>query len=119
MIEQDILDHPLHTMRLVTQEAFGPVWPIIRCKDGDCAIRISNGTVCGLSSGVCTYRLDSTTRFVSDCEVGSVSAREVPDHRLELTPLGGSKDAGPGYKEGVQQAIKRFTNIKSCSLHRA
>ncbi len=70
----------------------------------------------GLSSGVCTNRLDYITRFVSELEVGSVNVREVPGYRLELTPFGGIKDSGLGYKEGVQEAIKSFTNIKTYSL---
>ena len=46
----------------------------------------------------------------------SVNVREVPGYRLELTPFGGIKDSGLGYKEGVQEAIKSFTNIKTYSL---
>ena len=44
------------------------------------------------------------------------NVREVPGYRLELTPFGGIKDSGLGYKEGVQEAIKSFTNIKTYSL---
>ena len=70
----------------------------------------------GLSSAVCTNRLDYITRFVAELNVGSVNVREVPGYRLELTPFGGIKDSGLGYKEGVQEAIKSFTNIKTYSL---
>jgi acyl-CoA reductase-like NAD-dependent aldehyde dehydrogenase len=41
----------------------------------------------------------------------------VPGHRLELTPFGGIKDSGLGYKEGVQEAMKRFTNLKTIHCH--
>ena len=41
---------------------------------------------------------------------------EVPGYRLELTPFGGIKDSGLGYKEGVQEAMKSFTNGKTYSL---
>jgi acyl-CoA reductase-like NAD-dependent aldehyde dehydrogenase len=34
-------------------------------------------------------------------------------YRLELTPFGGVNDSGLGYKEGVQEAMKSFTNIKN------
>jgi acyl-CoA reductase-like NAD-dependent aldehyde dehydrogenase len=37
----------------------------------------------------------------------------VPGYRIELSPFGGIKDSGLGYKEGVQEAIKSFTNIKT------
>jgi phosphonoacetaldehyde dehydrogenase len=111
-----VVDHVRPEMVLVMEETFGPVSPIIRFKDIDEAIRISNGTAYGLSSGVCTNRLDYITRFVSELDVGSVNVREVPGYRLELTPFGGIKDSGLGYKEGVQEAIKSFTNIKTYSL---
>ncbi|MEO8544762.1 MAG: phosphonoacetaldehyde dehydrogenase [Burkholderiaceae bacterium] len=111
-----VVDQVRPEMLLVKEETFGPVSPIIRFKDIDEAIRISNGTAYGLSSGVCTNRLDYITRFVSELEVGSVNVREVPGYRLELTPFGGIKDSGLGYKEGVQEAIKSFTNIKTYSL---
>ena len=111
-----VVDQVRPEMLLVKEETFGPVSPIIRFKNIDEAIRISNGTAYGLSSGVCTNRLDYITRFVSELEVGSVNVREVPGYRLELTPFGGIKDSGLGYKEGVQEAIKSFTNIKTYSL---
>jgi len=38
--------------------------------------------------------------------------REVTGFRLELTPFGGIKDSGLGHKEGVQEAMKSFTNVK-------
>jgi phosphonoacetaldehyde dehydrogenase len=103
-------------MALVREETFGPVSPIIRFKTIDEAIAISNGTAYGLSSSVCTNRLDYITRFVDELQVGSVNVREVPGYRLELTPFGGIKDSGLGYKEGVQEAMKSFTNLKTYSL---
>ena len=65
---------------------------------------------------MCTNRLDYINRFVSELHVGTVNVREVPGYRLELTPFGGIKDSGLGYKEGVQEAIKSFTNLKTYSL---
>jgi acyl-CoA reductase-like NAD-dependent aldehyde dehydrogenase len=111
-----VVDHVRPEMTLVKQETFGPVSPVIRFKDIDDAIRISNSTAYGLSSAVCTNRLDYIARFVQELNVGTVNVREVPGYRLELTPFGGIKDSGLGYKEGVQEAIKSFTNIKTYSL---
>jgi len=111
-----VVDHVQPDMPLVKQETFGPVSPVIRFKDIDEAIRISNGTAYGLSSAVCTNRLDYIARFVAELEVGTVNIREVPGYRLELTPFGGIKDSGLGYKEGVQEAMKSFTNVKTYSL---
>ena len=111
-----VVDQVRPEMLLVKEETFGPVSPIMRFNSIEEAIHISNGTAYGLSSSVCTNRLDYITRFVNELEVGSVNVREVPGYRLELTPFGGIKDSGLGYKEGVQEAIKSFTNTKTYSL---
>jgi acyl-CoA reductase-like NAD-dependent aldehyde dehydrogenase len=103
-------------MTVAKEETFGPVSPVIRFGTIDDAIRIANSTAYGLSSGVCTNRLDYITRFVSELRTGTVNIREVPGYRLELTPFGGIKDSGLGYKEGVQEAIKSFTTVKTYSL---
>ena len=111
-----VLDRVTPDMPVARTETFGPVSPVIRFADVEDAIRISNSTDYGLSSAVCTNRLDYITRFVSELNVGSVNVREVPGYRLELTPFGGIKDSGTGIKEGVQEAMKSFTNVKTYSL---
>jgi phosphonoacetaldehyde dehydrogenase len=111
-----VLDHVTPQMTVVRQETFGPVSPVIRFKTVEEAIRIANGTAYGLSSSLCTNRLDMITRFVQELHVGNVNVREVPGYRLEMTPFGGIKDSGLGYKEGVLEAMKSFTNTKTYSL---
>jgi phosphonoacetaldehyde dehydrogenase len=111
-----VLDRVTADMAVVNSETFGPVSPVMRFSSIDEAIRLSNATRFGLSSSVCTNRLDYITRLVAELNVGSVNVREVPGYRLELTPFGGIKDSGLGYKEGVQEAIRGFTNIKTYSL---
>ncbi|HZZ91376.1 MAG TPA: phosphonoacetaldehyde dehydrogenase [Usitatibacter sp.] len=111
-----VLDRVRPDMPLVKQETFGPVSPILTFATVDEAIALANGTAYGLSSAVCTNRLDDITRFVSELQVGTVNVREVPGFRLELTPFGGIKDSGLGYKEGVREAMKSFTNVKTFSL---
>jgi putative phosphonoacetaldehyde dehydrogenase len=112
-----VVDHVPHDCELVREETFGPVIPIIRCPD-DIAqvIRLSNSTAYGLSSGVCTNRLDYITRFIDELQVGTVNVWEVPGYRIEMSPFGGIKDSGLGYKEGVVEAMKSFTNVKTYSL---
>jgi acyl-CoA reductase-like NAD-dependent aldehyde dehydrogenase len=91
--------------------------PIIRCpNDIGRIIEISNSTAYGLSSGLCTQRLDYITRFVEELEVGSVNVWEVPGYRLEISPFGGIKDSGLGYKEGVLEAMRSFSNQKTYSF---
>jgi putative phosphonoacetaldehyde dehydrogenase len=112
-----VVDRVPYDSELVREETFGPVIPIIRCPN-DIAevIRISNSTNYGLSSGVCTNRLDYITRFVNELEVGTVNIWEVPGYRIEMSPFGGIKDSGLGYKEGVWEAMKSYTNVKTYSL---
>ena len=111
-----VLDRVPADCELVTRETFGPVAPVIRFGDIEEAIRIANATPYGLSSAVCTNRLDWITRFVNGLEVGTVNVREVPGYRLENSPFGGIKDSGLGVKEGVLEAMKSFTNVKTYSL---
>lgn len=111
-----VLDRVRPQMTLVREETFGPVSPVMTFATLDEAIQMVNSTAYGLSSAICTNRLDYITRCVRELNVGSVNVREVPGYRLELTPFGGIKDSGLGYKEGVQEAMKSFTNIKTYSL---
>ena len=111
-----VIDRVVPSMTVVKQETFGPVSPVMTFRNIDEAIAISNGTAYGLSSAVCTNRLDYINRFVAELQVGTVNVREVPGYRLELTPFGGIKDSGLGYKEGVQEAMKSFTNLKTFSV---
>jgi len=111
-----VIDRVQPEMNVARTETFGPVSPVIRFGSIEEAIALSNGTAYGLSSAVCTNRLDYITRFVRELNVGTVNVREVPGYRLELTPFGGIKDSGLGYKEGVLEAMKSFTNTKTYSL---
>ena len=112
-----VVDRVPHESDLVMEETFGPVVPIIRVPNDDEAVmKISNSTAFGLSSGVCTNRLDRITGYVNGLHVGKVNIWEVPGYRIEMSPFGGIKDSGLGYKEGVIEAMKSFTNIKTYSL---
>ena len=93
-----VIDRVHPEMTVVREETFGPVSPVLRFGSLDEAIAIVNASAYGLSSGVCTNRLDVITRLVNELQVGSLNVREVPGYRLELTPFGGIKDSGLGYK---------------------
>ena len=111
-----VVDHVPWDSDLVMEETFGPAIPIVRIGGIDEAISVANGTSFGLSSGVCTNRLDYITRFISELNHGTVNIWEVPGYRIEMSPFGGIKDSGLGYKEGVIEAMKSFTNVKTFSL---
>ena len=112
-----VVDHVPHESDLVMQETFGPIIPIIRVSDDDVeTMRISNSTSYGLSSGVCTNDFRRMQAYIRGLEVGTVNIWEVPGYRIEMSPFGGIKDSGNGYKEGVIEAMKSFTNVKTFSL---
>ena len=112
-----VVDFVPHGSELVLEETFGPIIPIIRVpNDVEKVIEISNSTAFGLSSGVCTNRLDRITAFIEGLDVGTVNIWEVPGYRIEMSPFGGIKDSGNGIKEGVLEAMKFFTNVKTYSL---
>ena len=111
-----VVDEVDYTSELVREETFGPAIPVIRCGGIDELIMKSNSTAFGLSSGVCTNNLNHITRFIEELRVGTVNIWEVPGYRIEMSPFGGIKDSGLGYKEGVLEAMKSFTNVKTWSL---
>jgi putative phosphonoacetaldehyde dehydrogenase len=111
-----VLDRVPRDCELVTEETFGPTIPVIRVSGIDDAIRVDNGTAFGLSTGVCTNRLDYITRFINEIRTGTVNVGEVPGYRIEMSPFGGVKDSGLGYKEGVLEAMKSYTTVKTFSL---
>jgi acyl-CoA reductase-like NAD-dependent aldehyde dehydrogenase len=112
-----VLDHVKSNSELVVEETFGPIIPIIRVSnDLEEVAKVSNSTAFGLSSGVCTNDLRTANFFIKNLKVGTVNIWEVPGYRIEMSPFGGIKDSGLGYKEGVLEAMKSYTNLKTYSL---
>ena len=101
---------------MVMQESFGPLAPILTFKDIDDAIALSNSTAYGLSSGIITNNMQHAIRFIKELKVGTVNINEVPGYRIESSPFGGIKDSGLGVKEGVIEAMKCFTFVKTISM---
>jgi len=110
-----ILDVPRNA-KMVCEESFGPLAPILRVKDLDDAIEVANSTAYGLSSGVVTKRHDYAIRCIKELRVGTVNINEVPGYRIECSPFGGIKDSGLGIKEGVIEAMKSMSTVKTFSL---
>ncbi|TDT77347.1 phosphonoacetaldehyde dehydrogenase [Litoreibacter halocynthiae] len=112
-----VVDHVPHDSELVMEETFGPIIPIVRVPDNDEEVMaISNSTDFGLSSGVCTNDLNRAIAYINGLDVGTCNIWEQPGYRIEMSPFGGIKDSGNGVKEGVIEAMKFFTNVKTYSL---
>jgi acyl-CoA reductase-like NAD-dependent aldehyde dehydrogenase len=54
--------------------------------------------------------------FIEWLDVGTVNIWEAPGYRIEMSPFGGIKDSGNGVKDGVLEAMKFFTHVKTCSF---
>lgn len=102
--------------RMVTCESFGPLAPIIQVRNLDDALAVANSTPYGLSSGVITSSLQSALKAIKELRCGTVNINEVPGFRVESSPFGGIKDSGLGVKEGVIEAIKAYSFVKTFSL---
>jgi putative phosphonoacetaldehyde dehydrogenase len=111
-----VLDFVTNDSPVVACETFGPVAPIIRFRTLDEAIQIANDTEFGLSGGVVSDHWPFIQRVITELETGTVNVNEAPSYRLEWSPFGGIKSSGLGYKEGVIEAMKSMTYVKTYSL---
>lgn len=115
-IEPTILRSVSRDSRIVAEESFGPLAPIIAIKDLDDAIDYYNGGNFGLSSGIVTNDLSLALKAAKHLRTGNTNINEVPGYRIESSPFGGIKDSGLGIKEGVIEAIKFMQNTKTFSF---
>ena len=102
--------------RMVVCESFGPLAPIIKVKNLDDALKVANASSYGLSSGVVTTSIANAMKAVKHLRCGTVNINEVPGFRVENSPFGGIKDSGLGVKEGVFEAVKAYSFVKTFSL---
>lgn len=101
---------------MVVSESFGPLAPVLVVKDLDDALTLANSTAYGLSSGVVTRDLGCAMKAIKTLRCGTVNINDVPGFRVENSPFGGIKDSGLGVKEGVIEAIKGYSFVKTFSL---
>jgi aldehyde dehydrogenase (NAD+) len=90
--------------------------PIIAVENLDEALQLANDTSYGLAAAIVTQNLQAALRAVREIKAGAIHVNEIPAYRLETSPFGGIKDSGLGVKEGVIEAIKFMTNVKTFSL---
>ena len=116
LVEPTVIDDVSRDAEMIREESFGPLAPIIEVSDIDDAIAVANDSKFGLSSGVVTNHLPSALECVRRIRTGTVNINQVPGYRIECSPFGGVKDSGLGVKEGVIEAMKFMTNVKTFSL---
>jgi len=116
LMEPTVLADVPRDAEVVACESFGPLAPIIPVDDLDDAIGYYNSGEFGLSSGVVTRDLGLALRACKELKCGTTNVNEVPGFRIESSPFGGIKDSGLGIKEGVVEAVKLMTHLKTFSL---
>ena len=97
-------------VRLVDEEQFGPVLPIITYTDLDDAIRRANGTDFGLDASVWGADRDETARVAAQLEAGTVYENKHADIAPHI-PFGGIKCSGLGVEFG-EEGLAAYTSIK-------
>ncbi len=98
-------------MKVVTEEVFGPVMPILVANTEEDLIRKANDTVFGLGASVWTKDLSRAERIARELEAGFVAINDTvkSDPRL---PFGGVKKSGIG-RELSHYGLKEFMNLKT------
>ena len=90
-----------HSMKLMRDETFGPVLPIMTFKTDEEAVRLANDSIFGLTASVFTGDLDRGKRLAEQIDAGTVMVNEVVyTHALAQTPWGGMKQSGYGRTHG-------------------
>src|SRR5436190_487241 len=100
-------------MRIAQEEIFGPTTALIRVKDVDEAIRVSNGIEFGLSSSIFTRDVNTAFRAMRDLEAGITYINAGTIGAEVHLPFGGVKGTGNGHREAGQAALDVFTEWKS------
>jgi phosphonoacetaldehyde dehydrogenase len=116
LLEPTVIANVPRDCRMVTCESFGPLAPVITVRDLDDALTLANSTPYGLSSGIVTNSLPSALKAIRTLRCGTVNINEIPGFRIESSPFGGIKDSGLGIKEGVIEAMKAYSYVKTFSL---
>jgi aldehyde dehydrogenase (NAD+) len=100
-------------MRIAQEEIFGPTTALIRVRDLDEAVRVSNGIKYGLSSSIFTRDVNKAFRAMRDLAAGITYINAGTIGAEVHLPFGGVKDTGNGHREAGQAALDVFTEWKS------
>ena len=102
-----ILDNPPEDARIVAEEQFGPVMPLMKFSTEEEAIARANASEYGLAGAVWTKDADKGVAIAEQLETGTVWVNEFL-HINPLAPFGGHKQSGFGAEYGIE-GLKEFT----------
>jgi acyl-CoA reductase-like NAD-dependent aldehyde dehydrogenase len=107
-----------HSMKVMTDETFGPVIPVMRVRDADEAVRLANDTRYGLSASVFAGATAEAEAVARRVEAGAVNVNDVLTNYFALgLPMGGWKESGIGFRHGAY-GIKKYVRPGSIVVPR-
>jgi len=111
-----IVVDPSATLRVVEQEQFGPVIPVIPYDDDAEAVALANDSWGGLCASVWTADTDAAALLGAQLECGYVWINDHGANRLDLrAPFGGMKQSGMGREQGIE-GVRAFQDTRSIAL---
>lgn len=102
--------------KLVDEEQFGPVMPVIRYSDPADAVRRANASIYGLGGSIWAKDSDKAWGLAEEMEAGSVWINKHADLQPHL-PFGGAKFSGIGSELG-EEGLKEFTQVQVLNMAR-
>jgi aldehyde dehydrogenase (NAD+) len=102
-----ILDNPPEDARIVAEEQFGPVMPLMKFSTEEEVIARANASEYGLAGAVWTGNPDKGVEIAEQLETGTVWVNEYL-HLSPFAPFGGHKQSGFGAEYGLD-GLKEFT----------
>jgi acyl-CoA reductase-like NAD-dependent aldehyde dehydrogenase len=102
-----------HTMKIMQEETFGPVLPIMRVNDAEEGVRMANDSQYGLQASVWTRDLGKGEELARRIEAGVVCVNDAQMNYAALNlPMGGWKTSGLGTRHG-SAGIRKYTKVQS------
>lgn len=111
-----ILDNPPEDARIVAEEQFGPVMPLMKFSSDDEVIARANNSDYGLAGAVWTKDIDRGVAIAEQLETGTVWINEFL-HLSPFAPFGGHKQSGFGAEYGIE-GLKEFTYSQVITVKR-
>ncbi|MBB3861648.1 aldehyde dehydrogenase (NAD+) [Novosphingobium hassiacum] len=111
-----ILDNPPEDARIVAEEQFGPVMPLMKFSTDDEVIARANNSDYGLAGAVWTKDTDRGVAIAEQLETGTVWINEFL-HLTPFAPFGGHKQSGFGAEYGVE-GLQEFTYSQVITIKR-
>jgi len=112
--EPTIFDNVNDDFKIMSEEPFGPLTPLLTFKNFDEVVKKANNQVAGLAAYVCTNSLELANKTSEALETGMVAVN-TPFISNAETPFGGIKQSGYG-REGGSLGIKDYLNVKYTHL---